>query len=151
MKLFGITALALGLAAMSAPGLTAQSQETKTTSTTKVELKHGRKVTMRGCLERRDDGGYTLSNARENMGQAPTAFSLVTDDNLSSHVGQRVEIKGKTVKSGDGTMKVESKVKTETEGAKDVESKSTREGTPSIFTMPLLGVDSMKMISATCS
>jgi hypothetical protein len=150
MKLIGITALALGLVAMSAPGLTAQSQETKTTRTTKVELKHGHTVTMNGCLARQAEGGYTLTNAREHAGQTVSDFSLVTDDNLSSHVGHEVQIKGKTVKNGSGTMKVESTVKTEVEGSKDVESKSTREGTPGMFTMALLGVDSIKMVSATC-
>jgi hypothetical protein len=36
------TAVAIGLTAMCAAGLTAQTQETKTTTNTKIELKGGR-------------------------------------------------------------------------------------------------------------
>jgi hypothetical protein len=103
------TALAIGLAAICAAGLTAQKQETKTTTKTKVEVKDGRNVTVTGCLERRENGDYTLTEVRENRRTDPSRYALVTDDDLSKHVGERVEVKGKAAANGNGRVTVESK------------------------------------------
>src|SRR6185295_12407345 len=61
MQTTRMTAMAIGLAAMCAAGLTAQTQETKTTTKTKVEIKDGKDVTVSGCLERRPNGDYILT------------------------------------------------------------------------------------------
>ena len=144
------TAVAIGLAAMCATGLTAQTQETKTTTKTKVEIKGGKNVRVIGCLERRSNGDFILSEARENLRQEPSRYALVTSQDLSKHVGERVEIQGKAVARGDGTVSVESKTKTEVENGQDQESKTKTEGTSGALDMPFLGVTSMKTISSPC-
>lgn len=149
MKMNRFTVFAVGIVALSVAGLTAQSQETKTTTTTKVEIKAGRTVTVRGCLARRGNGDYMLSNARET-GKRAMEYSLVTDDDLSKHVGQRVEIKGKTVTNHDGKVKIETKTKTEVEDDKDLETKNKTEGTTGLFDTAYLGVSSLKQLSSSC-
>jgi hypothetical protein len=135
---------------MCATGLTAQTQETKTTTKTKVEIKGGKNVRVIGCLERRSNGDFILSEARENLRQEPSRYALVTSQDLSKHVGERVEIQGKAVARGDGTVSVESKTKTEVENGQDQESKTKTEGTSGALDMPFLGVTSMKTISSPC-
>jgi hypothetical protein len=66
-------------------------------------------------------------------------------------VGERVEIRGKAVANGDGKISVESKTKTEVENGKDSETKSKTEGTSGVLDMPLLGMTSMKTLSAVCN
>src|SRR6202040_4095454 len=109
------TAMAIGLATMCAAGLTAQTQETKTTTNTKIEIKGGKDVRVTGCLERRPNGDYILTEGRENLRQEPSRYALVTSEDLSRHVGERVEIQGKAVANGDGKVSIESKTKTEVE------------------------------------
>jgi hypothetical protein len=81
----------------------------------------------------------------------PTSYALVTSDDLSKHVGERVEIKGKAVVNGHGTASVESKTQTEVEHGKDQESKTKTEATSGAFDMPLLGVKSLKTLSSSCA
>jgi hypothetical protein len=80
MNMTQMTAIAIGLAVVSAGALRAQTQETKTTTKTKVEMKGGKDVTIVGCLERRDNGDYVLTNIRDVRGMDPTQYALVTDD-----------------------------------------------------------------------
>lgn len=145
--------MAIGLAAMCAVGLLAQTQETKTTTNTKVEIKGGKDVTVIGCVERRPGGDYILTDARDqrNRDLEPSRYALVTSQNLAKHVGERVEIKGKAVINGDGKVSVESKTKTEVEHGRDEESKSKTEGTSGALDMPALGIKSLKTLSSTCS
>src|SRR5579864_6572584 len=86
------TALAIGLAAICTAGLTAQTQETKTTTKTKTEIKGGKDVTVIGCLDRYPNGHYILTDVRENRRREPSQYALVTSEDLSRHVGERVEI-----------------------------------------------------------
>jgi hypothetical protein len=144
------TAIAIGLAAMCAAGLSAQTQETKTTTKTKVEMKGGKNVTAIGCLERRENGDYLLSGVRDEHHNGPSRYALITDDDLSSHVGERVRIQGKAVTAGDGTISVRTETKTEVENGKDLETKSRTEGTTGTIEMPFLGVKSMKTVSSSC-
>jgi hypothetical protein len=144
------TAMAIGLAAMCAAGLSAQTQETKTTTKTKVEMKGGKNVTAIGCLERRENGDYLLSGVRDERRNGPSRYALITDDDLSSHVGERVRIQGKAVTAGDGTVSVRSETKTEVENGKDLETKSRTEGTTGTIEMPFLGVKSIKTVSSSC-
>ena len=103
--------MAIGFAAMCGAGLTAQTQETKTTTKTKTEIKGG----VIGCLERLTNGDFLLTEEHENRRLEPTRFALVGGENLSRHVGERVEIKGKAASNGHGKVAVESKTKTEAE------------------------------------
>lgn len=145
------TAMAFGLAAMCAAGLTAQTQETKTTTSTKIEIKGGKDVTVIGCLERRPNGDYILTEVHENRRLEPSRYALVTSEDLSKHVGDRVEIQGKAVANGNGKVSVESKTKTEVEHGKDQETKTKTEGTVGALDMPFLGVTSMKTLSSSCN
>jgi hypothetical protein len=146
-----LTAVAIGLAAMCAAGLTAQTQETQTTTKTKIEIKGGKDVTVVGCLERRSNGDYILTQARDNSRLDRVRYALVTSEDLSKHVGERVEIKGKAVTDGEGKISVESKTKTEVEHGNDQESKTKTEATSGAFALPFLGVRSMKTLSSSCN
>jgi hypothetical protein len=143
-------AVAIGLTAMCAAGLTAQTQETKTTTTTKIEIKGGKDVTVIGCLERGPNGDYMLTDVRKNRRLNVSGYSLVTREDLSKHIGERVKIQGKSVADGNGKVLAESKTKTEVENGKDQETKSTVEATSGTFNMPFLGVKSMKTLSSSC-
>ena len=146
-----MTTIAIGLAVACVGALSAQTQETKTTNKTKIEMKGGKSVTVTGCLERRENGDYMLTSIRDVRGMDPSRYALVTDDDLSTHVGERVRIQGKTVSPGDGTVTVKSETKTEVESGKDLETKSQTEGTTGTLDMPFLGVKSLKTLSSSCS
>jgi hypothetical protein len=145
------TVMTFGLAVVCAAGLTAQTQETKTTTKTKVEVKGGKEVTVVGCLERRPNGNYILTDILERRTVDPMRYSLLTSEDLSKRVGERVEIHGKVVANGNGKISVESTTKTEVENGKDQETKSKTEGTSGVLDMPLLGMTSMKTLSSTCN
>ena len=146
-----MTTIAIGLAVACVGALSAQTQETKTTNKTKVEMKGGKSVTVTGCLERREKGDYMLTSIRDVRGTDPSRYALVTDDDLTKHVGERVRIEGKTVSPGDGTVTVKSETKTEVESGKDLETKSQTEGTTGTLDTPFLGVKSLKTLSSSCS
>ena len=129
----------------------AHRQTQETTTKTKTEIKGGRDVRVNGCLERRDNGDYLLTDARENRRQEPGRYALVTSEDLSKHVGHRVEIQGKVVENGNGSVTIESKTKTEVENGHDRETKTKTESTSSAVDIPLLGVKSMKTLSSTCN
>jgi hypothetical protein len=145
-----LTAVVFGVVAMCAAGLTAQAQESQTTTKTKTEIKGGKNMTAIGCLERAPSGDYLLTQVRPNDRGEYLQYALVTSQDLSKHVGERVEIKGKAVKDGDGKVTIESKTKTEVEDGKDVESKTKTEGTSGAFALPFLGVQSLKTLSSSC-
>jgi len=146
-----LTTVAIGFAALCAAGLTAQTQETETTTKTKIEIKGGKDVTVAGCLERRSNGDYVLTGVRDNSSPEHSRYALVTSQDLSKHVGERVEIKGKAVMNGDGKVSVESETKTEVENGEDKETKTRSEGTTGAFDVPFLGVRSMKTLSSSCN
>jgi hypothetical protein len=130
---------AFGLAAMFAVGLGAQSGTTKTK--TKVDVKDGKEIEVSGCLEKNPGGGYMLTTTQGSM-----KYAIVTDDDLSKHVGHRVELKGKAADRGDGKVKIESTV-----GSGDDKSKAKTEIKGSDMSgMHYLGLKSLKMISASC-
>jgi hypothetical protein len=145
------TVIAIGIATMCVAGLNAQTQETKTTTRTKVETKGGKDTTVIGCLERGPGGDYTLTGVRSSRRSDPTEYELVSSDDLSTHVGHRVQIQGKAVVNGNGKVVVESTTKTEADHGKDLESKTKTEGTAGTLDTPVLGVKSVKMLSSSCS
>ena len=144
------TAIAFGLAAWCAAGLSAQSPTTQTTTKTTIEMKGGKDVTVIGCLEQRANGDYFLTEMRDNSRRGHARYSLLTSKDLSKHVGERVEITGKTVTKNDGTVSVESKTKTEAKNRKDQETETKTEGTTGVFAVPYLGVSSIKTLSSFC-
>jgi Protein of unknown function (DUF5818) len=135
-----IISSAFCLAAICAVGLGAQSGTTETKTKTKTEVKDGKDVTVSGCLASNPSGGYMLTSARGDQ-----KYVLVTDDDLSKHIGQRVEVKGKAADRGDGKVKVES---TGTAGSD--KTKVTTEMKGASPDMNYLGVKSVKMISNSC-
>jgi hypothetical protein len=136
-----IISSAFCVAAMCVAGLTAQSGTTETKTKTKVEVKDGKDVTIRGCLAANPAGGYMLTTSRGDM-----KYALVTNDDLSKDVGHRMEVKGKAADRGDGKVKVESKVGTT--GSEP--AKTTTEMKGDMSGMHLLGVKSVKMLSSSC-
>jgi hypothetical protein len=144
------TAMAIALAVMGAAGLTAQTQETKTTTKTKVEVKGGKDVTVVGCLDRNPNGDYLLTKVRTNRRKDSPQYALVTTEDLSKHVGEKIEIHGKLVTDGNGTVSIESKTKTEVEHGKDSETKAKTEGAVALK-MPFLGVTSTRTLGTPCT
>ena len=102
------TAVAFGLSVMCAAGLAAQTQETKTTTKTKVEVKGGKNVKVVGCLDRGANGDYLLTKLRTKHLQDPAQYALVTSEDLSKHVGERLEVRGNVVSEGNGKVSIES-------------------------------------------
>jgi hypothetical protein len=145
------TAVAIGLAAMCAAGLTAQTQETKTTTNTKIELKGGRDVTLIGCLDRNSNGDYLLTRVPTNRRKEASQYTLITSEDLSKHVGERIEIRGKVVVNGNGKVSVESTTKTEVDNGTDRETKAKTEGAIGALDMPFLGVTSTKTLGSFCN
>jgi len=145
-----LTAVVFGVVAMCAAGLTAQTQESQTTTKTKTEIKGGKDITAVGCLERAPNGDFLLTQVRRDNRGEYLRYAIVTSQDLSKHVGERVEIKGKAVTDGDGKVTIESKTKTEVENGKDQESKTKTEGTSGTFDLPFLGVHSLKTRSSSC-
>jgi hypothetical protein len=135
-----IISTAFCLAAICAVGLGAQSGTTETKTKTKIDVKDGKNVTITGCLAANPSGGYMLTTTRGEQ-----KYALVTDDDLSKHIGHRMEIKGKAADRGDGKVTIES---TGTSGGDTTKVKTELKGdSPD---MNYLGVKSVKMISKSC-
>jgi len=141
MKLIGS---AIGIAALFTIGLAAQ---TETTTKQKVDVKDGHEITTSGCVERTRGGNFVLTGATGGAIQ----YVLVGKDDVSKHVGERVEVRGKATDLGDAKVKVESKTKTETDGRADRESRTTTEHSGDVPGAPLLGVKSIKKLASSCS
>jgi hypothetical protein len=145
-----IIVMTVGLVAMGATGAAAQSQATKTTTETKTEIKGGQDITVTGCLERGLGTDFLLTGIRQTAGKGPLQYSLVSKDDLSKHVGSRVEIHGKAVTEGHGTATIESKTKTEVGSNPDQKTKTTTEGTSGVLAMPFLSVTTIETRSSSC-
>lgn len=70
----------------------------------------------------------------------------VTDDDLSKHIGHRIEVKGKAADRGDGKVKIESTIGTS--GGDKAKAKTEIKG--DMAGMHHLGVKSFKMLSSSC-
>src|SRR5262245_8396389 len=143
MKLIGA---AFGIALMCSIGAGAQTATTKVDGKSKVTVKDGKDITITGCVERNAGGGYLLTDSATGG----MKYALVTDDDLSKHVGHKVEVKGTATDLGDAKVKFESKAKgttgSDSEKARS-ETKSTAEGN---LDLHYLGLKSLKMISKSC-
>jgi hypothetical protein len=129
------------MAAIGAVGLGAQSQTTETKTTTKIDVKDGKTITVSGCLATNPGGGYMLTTTSGDM-----KYALVTNDDLSKHVGHLMEAKGKAADRGDGKVKMDST--STTNGGAKTEVKSELKHDPA--DMNYLGVKSIKMLSSHC-
>jgi len=140
--------LGSALALACSVGLAAQSATVKSES--KVDVKNGKEVTVTGCLARSASGTAYLLNNVEGKDVTSKSYILVGDD-LDTHVGHFIEIKGKASNIGDDAkVEVKTKTKIERDDADDkkTETKTTMEG--DLAGVPYLGVKSVKMIRNTC-
>jgi hypothetical protein len=140
--------LGSALALACSVGLAAQTATVK--SETKVDVKDGKEVTVTGCLARSASGTAYLLNNVEGKGVSSKSYILVGDD-LDSHIGHFIEIKGKASNIGDDAkVEVKTKTKIERDDADDkkTETKTTMEG--DLAGVPYLGVKSVKMIRNSC-
>ena len=104
-------------------------------------MKDGKDVKVTGCVESLANGSYALTDVSAKH-ESLHRYVLVSDDDFSKVLGQRVQIEGTLADRGDG--KVEIKTQTKTEGdAKDTHAKVETSG-------PYLGVKKMKRIEGTC-
>jgi hypothetical protein len=140
----------IGLTVLSVTGPTAQTKETKATTDTRVEVKHGKDVIVTGCVQRLVSGDYALTGIRENGRDAATEFVLVGHDDLFKHVGQRVEIRGQVVTSGEGIGSTESQENSPTDSDTALQTRTTGEGTTGAVDRAVLGVSAIKSRSSTC-
>jgi hypothetical protein len=140
--------LGSALALACSVGLAAQTATVKSES--KVDVKNGKEVTVTGCLARSASGTAYLLNNVEGKDVTSKSYILVGDD-LDTHVGHFIEIKGKASNIGDDAkVEVKTKTKVERDDADDkkTETKTTMEG--DLAGVPYLGVKSVKMIRNTC-
>ena len=142
MKLIGA---ALGMVAMCTLGAGAQTSTTKKEDKTKIKVKDGQEITIAGCLERNPGGGFMLTDSSTGG----MKYALVTDDDLSKHLGHKVEVRGDATDKGDAKVKIESKVKGTTGDAKD-EKKEVKTELKGDLGLRYLGLKSLKMISTSC-
>jgi hypothetical protein len=134
---------AAAIAAMGSIGLGAQ---TEVKQKTKTEVSGGKEITTTGCVDRLADGRFVLTSVG---GEAQ--YVLVGDDDISKHVGQRVQVKGKATDLGQTTVKTETRTKVEGQHGTDEtrETVKTEGRNPSVSAM--LGVQSLKRLASNCS
>jgi hypothetical protein len=138
---------AFGIAALCATGAAAQTKETQEHGKQKVEVTDGKKITVTGCLERNPAGGYMITTETGGM-----KYDLVTNKDLSDHIGHLVAVRGKATDRGDAKVKVESKVGT-TGTTGDEKDETNNKGKAELkgdLGLKYLGVDSVKTIAKSC-
>lgn len=137
---------ALGLAFISAVGLNAQTEVKRTT---KVEVKGGKEITTTGCVNRRGDGRYTLTGVGGEV-----QYVLIGHENMSKHMGHRLQVRGKATDLGDAEVKTETKTttKVDVENGPDERSnrKMTTEQKGDLAGVRYLNVDSVKTLADSC-
>ncbi len=141
-------ACALCVAAVGTIGVAAQTSET--TTKTKITVQDGESVKVTGCVQPAvTGGGFVLTNVADKSG-ALHNYWLLTDGDMSKHIGHRVQIEGKVTDRGDAKVKIETKTKTEVDNGDDRETKTKSEIKGDQVSMPYLGVKDVKMIAASC-
>jgi hypothetical protein len=142
MKLIGA---AFGIAAMCAVAAGAQTATSKVDAKSKMKVEDGKEISVTGCVERNPAGtGYLLTDSATGG----MKYLLVTNDDLSKHVGHKVEVKGEATDKGNGKVTIDTKAKGTTGDDKaKVETKTTAKGD---LAMHYLGMKSLKMISTSC-
>jgi len=143
-KLFsfaGAMCLALGIAS-------AQEMEKKTQ--TKVSVEDGKTVTVTGCVQRSADGEYILTNVANKDGALSSYVLAADDEDLSKHVGHRLEVTGKAADQGKGKIKVETKNESKVGDGDKAKTESKSEVKGDLKGLPYLGVKSVRMIASVC-
>jgi hypothetical protein len=142
----------LALVAASASTMTAQTSQATAKTSTKIEVKDGRDVTVTGCVMRHDGlSGYALSDVQNRDAKLDDVMLVGDTDKLADHVGQIVEIKGKLADGAKGKVHIDSKTKIDREHAPDAESRIKTDTKGDVDGFPVLGVKSLKTVRANCS
>jgi hypothetical protein len=144
-----LISMVLCLAAACSAGVGARAEQMQTKS--KVKVKDGKEVTVTGCVQPNASGtGFMLTNVADKTG-ALHDYMLVPDgEDLAKHVGHRVQLTGKVTDRGDGKIEVETKTKTKVEHGDDRKTENKTEMKGDMRGVRYLGVESLKMIAASC-
>jgi hypothetical protein len=129
-----------------ASAATLGAQATETTTTTNIQMRGGKSVTFKGCVEADPDGGYLLTHVVDKDGVSQRYVLVTTNPFFSTHVGQRVQVEGRLGDRKHGHVDVVTD--TNTDGAKshvETDARHDAEGTR------YLGPDHMKTIATSCS
>src|SRR3954463_14732033 len=89
--------------------ITLGAQTSETNTKTKIEVKDGKDVKVTGCVESLSNGRYALTDVSSKH-ESLHRYLLVSDDDFSKVLGQRVQIEGTLADRGDGKVEI----KTET-------------------------------------
>jgi len=155
-RMFASFAIALGCA------VALHAQDTTTTTKTEVKGNDAKTVTYSGCMQTGTEPrsfvlakvvpvGRTSTTEVGTSGATTTTsttYALVPAEKveLQTHVNHKVEVTGVMIPAGDS--KIETKTKTEREGAPDT---TTKETVKSDNAMPQFRVISIKNVADTCS
>ena len=148
------TALAIGLAAICAAGLTAQAQETKTTKTTKtttVAVKGGTNVTVTGCLDKGPNGDYrSYDGASESSGGTVAVLARQQRGPVEARVltGRRSG-QGRRGRQRQDHGRIQNQPRLITARIRNPGQRRARTG--SSLRHPVSGVSSMKTIASSCT
>jgi hypothetical protein len=156
-----LTAVTLGLAAMCVAGVSAQQPGVHKTAKAKTEAKNEKAITVIGCVEKQSNGDYVLTPVRDaGHGRLQDSwYTLVTKQDLSAHVGERVTITGTAVMpdaGGAGSMDSRNTTDVATAAGPDTNSTmvpgtagtgGTHAATGKVV-LPSLGVRSIKTLSS---
>lgn len=148
------TLLCAALVSFMAAATPAIGQDVVKKSKTRISVEDGKEITATGCVARSGDNEFSLTHAAGKSGVLGS-YVLVAEgdesDELSQHVGHRVEIKGKAVDHGHGemTVKTETEVRTE-DGDKKKRESTTKVKGDDLDGLPFLGVKSVRMLAAVC-
>jgi hypothetical protein len=134
------------LTVVCAATLGAQTTAITTTTTTNIQMKGGKSVTLRGCVEADPDGGYMLTHVSDKGGVFHSYVLVTTDSFFARHVGERVQVEGKVGDRTHGRVDVVSD--TNTDGVNSHVETDARHDAASIR---YLGPDHMKTIATSCS
>ena len=125
--------------------VTLAAQATETTTTTNIQMKGGKSVTLSGCVEADSDGGYLLTHVADKAGALSSYVLVTTNEYFAKHIGQRVRIEGKLADRTHGRVDVTSD--TNTNGVQShVETDARTDPAPIRY----LGPDHMKTIATYC-
>jgi len=128
---------AVCVAALYAATAAAQSTTETTRTKTKMKVDDGKEVTVAGCVAENPGGGFMLTDAGGGM-----RYALVGGEDVSKHVGHRIEVKGKATDAEHGKVKIETKEKSS-------RADTTREKTE-LKGAHALSVKSIKMLASSC-
>ena len=126
---------ALGMLLTVVVPLGAQTKDVNDGGKRKIEVEDGKKITVVGCLVRNPGGGFMLLNESGDL-----QYDLVTNKDLSTQVGDRVEVRGKATDLGDAKLKIEAE-------AGNATITTEYKGT---LGLKYLGVDQVKTVSPAC-